>query len=65
MKNYILHLNKGYFFETFRFELVKTHLYKLPVVFQLFLECLDTLVEVFGVGLVVQFCLQALCFLLL
>lgn len=43
---------------------VKHHLYELAVVFQLILKCLDTLVEVFGVSLVVQLCLQAFCLLL-
>lgn len=47
-------LNKGSFL---------TCLYKLPVMFQLFLECLDVLVEVFGGVLVVLLCLQALYFL--
>ena len=40
------------------------HLYKLTVMFQLLLQCLDMLVEVFSVGLVVQLRLQALGFLL-
>lgn len=57
-------INKGYFYIFKSFQLVKTHLYKLPVMFQLFLECLDTLVEVFSVDLVVLLCLQALGFLL-
>ncbi len=55
-----LFLNLSHFFQSY-----KTHLNKLPVVFQLFLEGLDLLVEVFGVGLVVLLRLQALCFLLI
>lgn len=43
---------------------LKSHLYKLPVMLQLFLECLDTLVEVFSVTFVLQLCLEAHCFLL-
>ena len=47
------------------YSIVKLNLNKLPVVFQLFLQSLDALVEVLGVGLVVLLCLQVLRFLLL
>lgn len=41
---------------------LKSHLYELPVMLQLFLECLDMLVEVFRMTFVLQLCLEALRF---